>query len=123
MKYRQDKVKIIQIVKIPSDFIENYLVIAWNNSKHFFVRVNWNSNEQHVSHVGYLAISGTDIRPDIAYGSIIPSYIAIIDNFSRGSFTKGLNDSIISGGNERPRSQENRLLVDLTIRKCEISIL
>lgn len=48
------------------------------------------------------AIFGADARPDIAYGSIIPSYITIADNFSRDSFTKRLNDL---GSNERPRSQ------------------
>lgn len=59
-------------------------------------------------YVGYSAIFGVDARPDIAYGSIIPSYIAIADNFNRSSLTKGLNDCSIlrgEGGNKRPRSQ------------------
>lgn len=55
------------------------------------------------------------LKPDIAYGSIIPSYIAIGDNFSRGTFTKGLNDFAISGCNGRPRSQ-------ITEDCCSVSI-
>lgn len=109
MKCRQDIVKIIQSVKIPSDFTSKAIstILLCEAAGLKIARQNispFELTKDSMQYTSQVAISDIPLylapmlKPDIAYGSIIPSYIAIGDNFSRGTFTKGLNDFAISGG-------------------------